>query len=208
MAQITLTNTGTTAVLVQDIYTSVPGTGTKQVVFDRPMSALPAMKSMQAAIAAGSITMSIVPTADEVASGLLSPPNAVGADDLLAVAAATVAAPLQTMRIPLASGGASGTADVVTVYAVNALPYKFRVLDLAIAFVSTNFAGSSMTVDTIAAGGGTLVATLDTATTGRKVSTSPVSSVVVTPGALAGLFVRRSDRSVVGEIVMTIRRES
>lgn len=207
MATLTITNLTSSPVYITELYTSVLTTA--PLVTSRPLAALSGMAGLQAAITAATVSLAVTPTADELASGLLSPPNAVGADDLLAVTAATVTAPLQTMRIPLTSGGATGTADVVTVFAVNTLPYKFRVLDVAIAFISVAGAGgTSMTIDTVSAGGGTLVGTLATASTGRVVSSAPLASVVVTPSSTAGLFVRRTDRSTVGEIILTIRRES
>jgi len=62
-------------------------------------------------------------------------------------------------------------------------------------------------VRSAAAGGGTLAATVPADVLGAARMIGPNASVVLTPGAIVGLFIRR-DRSTVGEIVITARREA
>jgi hypothetical protein len=60
-----------------------------------------------------------------------------------------------------------------------------------------------------AAGGGTLAAEIDAAANGRRGQTATVTaSQVFTPGALVGLFLRRSDSAIAGEVFIAVRRES
>jgi hypothetical protein len=206
MATIVLTNITNPKekVLIQDLYAKVPDVAPFTLTFSRPMGALSAMPSLQAALDAGQVTMAITPTAAELGSGLLSPPNVVGADDIQAVPAAQVGAPYQSFYVNCPVGG--GGADDVTMFAVNTLPYKIRVLD-AVCMISTAAAGS-WTVRTAAAGAGTALATFSSASTGRVVSTAPTATTVVSPGATVGIFVRRTDSTTVGEVMLLVRRES
>lgn len=204
MAQITITNVSADAFYLNDIYASIPAG--ESVETKRAISEISAMAGLQAAVTAGVLTFAVAYDADELASGLAlaagpSIPAAVEATDL-------VAAPI-SIRKALVSGGAAGTADDVTIYAVNNLPYAIRILD-AHAVISTAAGGSSLTVRSAAAGGGTQAAVVSSAAAGIARATAlgtSNTSVLLTPGSAVGLFVRRSDRSVVGEIVITARRE-
>lgn len=204
MATIIVTNLDTVPTTVGDLYTTLAVGGS--VTTSRALTDLPRMANLQNLIANGKVSLSVTNTADESASGLASSPNSVGADDFASVSAATVAAPLQTMYVSIASGGGGSPADS-TLFAVNTFPYKVRVMDV-VGYVSTAVAASTVTVRTAAAGGGALLGSLDSATTGRKETTAPVGTTVVTPGGAVGLFVRRSDNGVACEVMLTVRRES
>lgn len=178
------------------------------VTITRSSVDLPGMTGLMAAMAASKASLSVTYDANELASGLMSPPAAIQAVDMAPVSAATAAAALITLRIPFAAL-TTGTADDVTVYAANALPFKFRVLD-AVAHVSAAIGGATLIVRDEAAGAGTAICTMSGAATGRIVSTftGNASGVVSQSTAAKGLFVRRSDRAVAGEVVLTCRIES
>jgi len=201
---ITITNSGTDLLPLSDIYRTL-AVG-ESITVSRSASDLPRMKGLQAAIAAGTATVTVAPTASELASGLLSAPQAIEAADLAPVAAATLIGLTQTLRIPLTSGGAAGTNDDVTAYALNTVPYKCRVVDMW-ALVSTNAAGTSLDLRTQAAGAGSSLGTVSANATGVARMAAATATAVVTPGSSVGLFVRR-DRSVVGELFVVLRRES
>ncbi len=134
--------------------------------------------------------------------------DSVGTGTFVPVAAATVMSTEVVLRQALVSGGAAGTADDVTIYAVNTLPYKVRILD-AWVVLSTGHA-SDATVREVAGGAGTVSATVDCTATGithAKALGAANTSIVYTPGPAVGLFLRR-DRSVVGELFILARKES
>jgi hypothetical protein len=203
---LVITNlSATDPVTIRDLYTTIAPSGV--VTITRKASELPAMGGLQAALAAGAVSLSVTPTADEIASGLLAAPQTVQAADSAPVAAAAVDAMDITMRLPFAAA-AAGTADDVTIYALNALPYKMRVI-WAKAIVGTAIGSATAAVRTQSAGAGTLVATMDFGTAGLVPSPNTgFATVVLTPGSSVGLFVRRSDRGVAGEILLSVRRES
>jgi hypothetical protein len=206
MASLTITNVSASDYWLNDIYATVPAG--EAVVVTRSPAEISSMAGLQAAVADGVLTSSVEFSADELAADLSSvvAPASVGAVALNPVAATAVDAPLVTFRKAMTSGGASGTLDDVTIYAVNTLPYKVRILD-AMALIGTAGPGSSvLSVRSAAAGGGTLAATIPSDATGVARMSGPNASVVLTPGASVGLFIRR-DRSVVGEVVITARRE-
>lgn len=216
MATLRITNLTATDYWLNDIYATVPASSYVDVV--RSPSEISAMDGLQNAVAAGTLSADTTYSAAELAAisadnqPLASPlvPGSLTAEAVAPVAAAAVAAAPIIFFKALASGGASGTPDDVTIYAVNTLPYKIRILD-AVANISTAVGASTLQVRSAAGGVGTLAATLSSAATGTAQTTSLGAgnvSVVLTPGASVGLFVRRSDRSVVGEILITARRES
>ncbi len=206
---VTVTNTTSPseAVTLGDIYKTLDKTG-DSVTFSRKASDLSRMTSLQAAAAAGKVSVSVVPTADELASGLLTPPQTIQAADMQPVAAAVVDAPTITLRVPVPAG-VGGGADDVTVYALNAFPYKARVM-WARAIVSATPGASTVALRTQSGGAGTLLATLDTTALGPVPGPTAAftGSTVVTPGASVGLFVRRSNNTIACEIEITLRRET
>lgn len=201
---VTVTNISSAPVPLGDIYTTIPVGGS--VTFKRSASQISAMVSLQKAVTAQQVTVLAVEEAFETASGLATAPGTVGADDMKVVAATDAAAAPIEFRKAFAAGIA-GTPDDVVVYAANTLPYKIRITN-ASALVSTAIALSTLDVRDQAAGAGQLAATMSSAATGPQPMTGPNVSVVLTPGALIGLFIRRSDRGVAGEVVITARRES
>jgi len=143
-------------------------------------------------------------TADEVASGMLSPPGVVEAGDLAPVLATFPLAALATIFVAIPAGG-GGAPDDVEVWPLNGLPFQFRVLD-AVAYVTTAVGASTLELRDEAAGAGNLLASAASAATGRQANTAAATGSAV-PGASKGLFVRRSDSGVAAELVVTIRRE-
>lgn len=202
MATITVTHVGTAARYVSDLYkTMQPG---DVVTTTRASTDLPAMASLQAGIAEGDLTLSVVYDANELAAGLEAPPNSVHGEDMAEVAAATAMSGLVHLFVDLPVGG--GGADVITVYALDALPFKMRVLD-AVLLTSTAAVGTITVEDEAVAGVGTTALTLDSNTTPRDVPSEDVTTVL-TPAATTGLFVHRTDSTHVGELMLTLRRES
>jgi hypothetical protein len=198
MATLVVSNLTTSPVFVTDLYATVPASGS--ISTSRASSDLPRMASLQALIAAGTLAAAITYTAAEKASGLVDvgtpAPGAsgIGDDDVI--------------RIPF-TALVAGTPDDVVLYALNALPYKkMRIVD-AFAIVSTAIAATTLQVRTVSGGAGTLCAEMSSATAGRQGQTATVTaSQVITNGASVGLFLRRSDRGVAGEIVITVRPET
>lgn len=204
MATLVITNISGADLLIQDLYTTIAAGGSATV--DRAASDIPRMASMIDAVATSKATLSVTYTADEIASGLMSPPQAVEARDLAPVAAAVATGGLAIVRSSFAAG-AGGSADDVVVYAANTLPFKFRVVDCW-AKVVTNVGGSTLQARTRALGAGTLLGTMSSATAGHQVQTDVVATAVATPGTLEGLFILRSDSGVAGEVFLLVRPES
>lgn len=120
----------------------------------------------------------------------------------------TVSEPF-TVYVPCASGGASGTADDVTVWNA-AAPFALRIIDASL-LVSTAVALSTAALRTASGGGGSVVlpdastptVTFSTGTVGPHDQTAVATATVASGGSL---FLRRSDRSVVGELILTCIR--
>jgi len=203
--QIVVTNISAAPVYIRDLYTEIAPGGS--VTTDRSGSDLSSMEGLIAALFAGTVSVSLVPSAAEVASGFLTPPQAVQAQDMAPVSATEVAAGLVVLRISLAAG-AGGVADDVVGYAANSLPFKFRVLD-AWAMIGTGVALSNVNVYTRAAGAGTLLAgPIDATATQLARMTGPTASALAVTGSTEGLFVRRDDSAIAGEVFLLVRRES
>lgn len=197
MATIVVTNVGASEVYCSDLYTSIAAGAS--VTTTRTAGDLSRMAGLHALVAAGSCTVAVTYSDAEKASGMV--------DTGAAASAAAGLGDTDVIRVPLVAG-TPGTADDVTVYAVNTLPYKkLRVLD-AYAVISTGIAGT-LQVRSAAAGAGTLCAEIDSTNTGRAGQTATVTaSQVLTNGASVGLFVRRSDRGVAGEVHIVVRPET
>ncbi len=109
------------------------------------------------------------------------------------------------------SGGSSGTPDDVTIWNANS-PANLRILDAQLR-VSTAVGGSSAALRTASGGGGSVVLpdpgtatqTFSTASTGVLEDLATATATVALNGSL---FLRRSDRSVVGELTLTCIRTS
>jgi len=203
MATLTITNVSTTPQAIGDIYRTL-AVG-EAVSVTRTPTQIPNMVSLQKLIAAGSVTISMALSADEIASGLATPSGAVESRDVAPVAATDAAGSLTVIRKAF-TAGTPGTADDVTIFAVDTLPAKMRVVD-AHAFISTAIGATTVALYTAAAAGGTLLGTMSSAATGRVAMTG-TATAVATPGASAGLFLRRSDRGVAGEVIVICRPEN
>lgn len=205
MAQIVLTNLSASPLPLADLGSKSLAVG-ESVTITRPANLLANMLSVVREVAAGTLSATVTPSAAELASGLLAPPQSVQAEDLAPVASTVLPCAPGAFYKAISAGG-GGSADDVTLYAVNTLPYKIRVLR-AYMRVATPVSGSNCQLRSAAAGGGTLVSQFDTAAVGQKEDATVNATVVLTPGTLVGLFLRRSDSAVAGEVVIEFRRES
>jgi len=203
--QLVVTNISSDPVYLRDFYKELAAG--ESITTTRDASDLSTLQGLIEALDAGTVTVSVTPSAAEVASGFLTPPQAVQAQDMAPVAAADIAAGLVILRADFAAG-VGGAPDDVQVYAVDSLPFKFRVV-MAWGLVSTAVVGSTLNVYTQAAGAGTLLAgPIASALVGSHPATGPNASALAVPGATEGLFVRRSDSGVAGEVFLLVRRES
>jgi hypothetical protein len=202
---LTVTNISGTTVYIREFYRELEAGAS--ITVERSSTDLPGMAGLQKLIAEGKVAYAVTYSADELASGLQSPPQAITSDDMHPVAGTDLTAPVVTFRKTFAAGG-GGAADDVTIYAANALPFKFRVLDV-VAHIVANVALSTLEIRSRAGGLGTLASTVSSATAGRVNGAAPSNATVaLTPGALEGLFIRRSDNAVSGEVIVIARIES
>lgn len=204
MANVTITNVTSSPIFISDIYDTIAANSS--ITVSRAASDLPRMASLQHAMAQNQVTITVAYTADELASGLQQAPQSVSASDMLPVAAATPLGGCELIRVAFAAG-AGGAADDVTVYAVNTLPYKFRVVN-AWSVVLTAVASSTLQVWTRAAGAGTKLAQTASAAAGFNAYGTLTATALIAPAALDGLFVRRSDSGIAGEVFLLIRAET
>lgn len=160
-------------------------------------------KKLEALRKAGNITYFVVSDAVGVAGGLTAAAAETAPDIIEGITPGGVV----TFHFALTSGGAAGTADVVSLFAVNTLPFKMRIID-AYAHVSTanpGAAGNNI-IRTVSDGGaGNVIVGTSTGwdTAGRKAfALEGTVTVVVTPGAAQGLFLARADRDMVGDLVV------
>jgi hypothetical protein len=216
MATFVITNASASQVYLRDLYVTLGAAGQKSqlvgpidtVTTVRPVDDFNKMQDLMAKVAAGTVSVAITPDSSEVGNDLLVPPSSVTGNDTAPVAAATIFAAVPTVvRFPITAGAAS--ASDTAVIALNAIPYKFRVLD-AYVKVTTASGANNVTVQTRAAGAGTAIMTVvSTAALGlvRETSTAVVSPLVV-PSAADGIFIRNSASAAwAGEIILTIRKE-
>jgi len=202
MATLEITNTSSDEVYLADLYTKIAVGATKTI--ERSATDLPRMRSLQEAMADGRVSLSVTYSNDEVASGLHAPPSTIEAVDIAPVAAATPAAGLATIYVPLPVG-AGGAPDDVEIYPAGSLPFKFRVVDFVL-YVSTAVVGSSVEIRDEAAGAGAQLASASAAAAGR-IPNAENQTAVATPAAAKGLFARRSDSGIEGEVVLFVRPE-
>ena len=92
MAKFTIKNLTANPVHLGDFYTTIQP-GATIVLTNRSADELPGLSSVQKQIVAGAISLLVEYTDDEKSSGMLSPPEAIGAEDDAPVAAAAVPAP-------------------------------------------------------------------------------------------------------------------
>lgn len=167
---------------------------------------LPSMTGLWALEAANKLTVAITYTAAEKKN--IIPPDSLQTQDMMPVLAADLDSLTGTIRKPLVAGMA-GAADDVTIYAVNTLPFKMRIIDAWIYVAAGDAMGRKVDVRSAAMGGGTLAASVDAALGGRQgMLAAFLATVVLTPGAMVGLFARRSHDAIAGELYLRYRRES
>lgn len=174
--------------------------------FSVPASALSGMRWLADGVLAGIYSYTITPTAAEVSSGILTAAQSVAPDDLAPVDAAVPTGVPFVIRKAF-TALAAGTADDVVVIAANALPRKLRIFG-GHALVSTAIAATTLQARDEAAGAGQLAASFGSAATGLQSWTGPNATVLLTPGSTKGLFIRRSDRGVAGELFLLARWEN
>ena len=200
MATLTVTNPGSTDIYVADLYCTVKAGAS--VSTTRYNADLTKMAGLHGLVQAGSLTVTVAYSAAEIASGLV---------DVGPTAASSTSGTVgdeNVVRFALTAGG-GGSADDVTLYALGALPYKkMRIVD-AWAMISAGAAGGrTIGVRTATGGAGTLCAEVSAAATGRGGQTATVTaSSAITSGASVGLFARRSDSAIAGELFVAIRPE-
>lgn len=115
-----------------------------------------------------------------------------------AVPSSTLVRPF-VLLVDLPSGGAAGTPDDVLI--TNALPVRCRLVDASI-IVTTHVSLSVATIRTAAGGGGSALSNdIDTATVGTKRTNASAAPILA---AGSSLYVRRSDRSMVGTALLTL----
>jgi len=202
MATLLITNISSDVVNLGDFYTSLAVGASIEV--ERSSSDIPGLSALIRELAAGSVTLSVTYSADEISSGLQSPDKAVEARDIApGVAGGDGLDPGILMKFDVPVGG--GGADEVTLIAAGSLPYPFQVCDVW-AKISTAVAGSWVLGDQ-AGGAGQDIATLSSAATGTRIpSTAPLTSIAVPLGATKGLFLARSDSTAIGEVFAIIKR--
>jgi hypothetical protein len=198
MATIVVTNISSSDVHIRDLYkTLAPG---EAVSTERSAADLNGMGGLMAAMAAGTVTLGVTYSADELASGLAQAPGAIEAQDIIATQEAAGTAIQATATF--AAGGGGSPADV-TLYA--SAPFAMTIVD-AVLHVSTAVAGTA-TLRDAAAGGGSAYAAGSTASAGRV----PMPLDANAPGTIAAgspVILRLSDDAAAGTVVVTVRRET
>lgn len=202
MALLEITNISGERVYLADLYTDIAVGKSKSL--ERSATDLPRMRSLQTAMAAGLVTLSVQYSAEEVASGLHAPPSTIEAVDLAPVLFSSPASGVVSFYASLPPG-ISGSPDDVEIFPVGSLPFKCRVLDL-ILYVSSSPGASTVQLRDEAGGAGTLLASADSGSIGRQPNTEKATTVA-TPSPSKGLFARRSDDRVGGEVVLLVRPE-
>lgn len=156
---------------------------------------------------------SIVVTGDQVTRAALTGDVTAGANTNATTLSDSVIVPSKlvaslTFGVPFfitqaLTGGVAGSADDVTIYNANA-PFAFRILDCWLIF-SVGVVGSTVQLrDTAGGGGGVLSSALASVTPGTSRNNDTSTRAVAANGSV---FVRRSDRSVAGRIIIAALRE-
>lgn len=102
------------------------------------------------------------------------------------------------------TAGAGGNPDDVQIYAVDTLPFAFRVLKVEAVFEAGTGVGESVEIRTAAAGAGSLVVVADA--DAETFSEMDTGAPLVEPAVDAGLFARRSDDALAGAVMLTLIR--
>jgi len=184
-------------VLLQDFYVTLAAAG-DVVAVERSAGDLPAMKSLQAALSDGDVTLSVAYSADELASGLV-------VDNAAPVGAASIQGGPMLLRIPLPVGG--GGAEDIVVFAEGALPAQYRIVDHWL-IVSATVGTGNVTVESELAGAGTQYLTIVQTAAGRIIDvTPPAAAPLVVKSATEGLIIRRTDNTSLAELYLLVRPE-
>ena len=111
------------------------------------------------------------------------------------------------LRRAFVAGVTAGADDLVVGYALGALPFRFRVLNMW-AFISTLAAGSTIGACTQLNGLGVVLGTVETGTAGYRPQTAASTTTgEAIPAATNGLFFHRYvDDRIVGEVFLLIQR--
>lgn len=209
MATLVVTNTSSADLYIADLYTTIPVGGS--VTCDRKATDIPAMSDLQAAIAAGNAAMTITYSSDELATGLHQAPRTVEAADIAPVDATALGSGVILIRKSFAAA-AAGMADDVTIYALGVWPYtpNMRIVG-GWAYISTAIAMTTLKVYSLPGAMGTQIAEFSSAAVGvqpHSTNSNVTQTVPITPASTVGLFIRRSDRGVAGEVFLLARFEN
>lgn len=198
--QIVVSNVSASPVWVSDLHCSIAAGGS--ITTTRYLTDLSRMVALQGFLEAGTLTMATTPSAAELAANV----GMLGLGTAGAVPSTQLNTQEFTLRYAFAAGG-GGSADDKTIFAVNAVPYKFRVMNMY-AVVATAVSAKLLQLRTALTGGGTLLAECSGGTAGYEAGTSTVTaSQVVTPGSAVGLILHRTDSGIAGEVFVKGRLE-
>lgn len=214
---VEIINNTSEIVPIREMYTSIGANATISTDQFFPGD-LEKMEDLQAKKADGTLTVNVTFTDDELASLLVTAPGSVQAAAAAATddASTTDEAGQASITITVWRSfvaGVPGTADDVVIFSEGDMPAeygpKYRLID-AMAVVSAAVALSTLTIRNREANAGDQLALLDSASVGLKRATAlgaADSSVQTTLDATHGLVIRRSDRGVAGEVMLTLRKE-
>lgn len=187
---ITVTNVSTDPVYISQFYRQLAAS--EAISVRRTMAQVDADVGLKALVTAGTVTLTFAAeTGDDIAASDTPGDGGFAAD--------------MVYHKICAAGGAAGTADDVTIFNANA-PFAFEITDVQL-IVSTAVAMSTCTLRTAASAGGTAVSdALSSASTGIVRNAAKTDTPAIAKGG--SLFLRRSDRSMVGELVIHIVRSA
>lgn len=185
---ITVTNPGSTAVYVSSFCRQLAAGESVQT--KRTMAQVDADTQLKALVAAGTLTLTFLAEAGDDLAAQDTPGDGGFSQELV-------------LHRVCPAGGAAGTADDVTIFNANA-PFAFEIVDVQL-ITTTLVAMSTCTLRTAAAGAGTAVSdALSSGTTGVARNTAKTDTPAIAKGG--SLFLRRSDRAAVVELVMRVVR--
>jgi hypothetical protein len=153
------------------------------------------MYTLMHQIELGNMTCSVLYSADDLKSGLMTIP--VGPSTPATSGHPSLASTM-TIRMPFTS-----VVGDVTLYPLGAFPGQMRFIGSS-AFISTS-GGASVSLYTAPAAGGTLVATIPTTADGLITQTAPNTSVDVTPASGVGLFLNSATAGIIGELILNVQ---
>lgn len=204
MATIVITNLDTTGpTYLSDFYNTLDtaGGGGANIsrTFTRGAGEIPRLNALMALLGAGKVSVTVTPTAAELASGLLTPPSSVQPADVAQVDATGTGVPFMGRAAFTAAGSQN-----VQIYAPGTEKFpgkKFRITK-AWARVATASGGTTLSLRTLTGGAGTLLAQIASAATGVNQENTAVtaSAQVDMADGVSGLFLYKSSAAPGGEI--------